>query len=257
MSKQKNTVQVTIDGRKVMAKEGQTILEVARDNSIDIPSLCYHPGLESFGACRLCVVEITKESWEGWKKLVTSCLFPVEEGLIVETRSDEVISNRKVVLKLQLARVPNSDVIQKLASEYDVHDVSFSTREDADNCIMCSICVRVCEEIGACAISTLSRGPDKYVDVPFKEACIGCGACAEACPTNAIPVEESDGIRKIWGEEFEMVACDDCGKQFNTRKFYDFWANKLEGTQGFEGKVTICPDCARKNKAKELVSNRI
>jgi len=255
MSVQRKKLQVTIDGLKVSAFEGQTILEVARENSIDIPSLCYHPGLESFGACRLCVVEITKEDWEGWKKLVTSCLYPVEDGLIIDTRSEEVKANRRVVLKLQLARVPNSDVIRKLADYYGVHDVNYKLRENADNCIMCSICVRVCEAIGASAISTLSRGPEKYVDVPYKDACIGCGACAEACPTNAIPVIEEGNIREIWGKKFELERCPECGNTLNTKEFYKFWEGKMDKVQGFNGLVTKCPECARREKAKGLVSN--
>lgn len=200
------TVRITIDGRSIDAPVGQTVLEAARQHNIDIPSLCYHPGVEAFGACRLCVVEIRKHNWTpDWKQLVTSCLFPVEEGLIVETRSPEVMENRKVVLDLQLARVPNSDVIRQLAAEYGIHDTSYEKREDADNCIMCGLCVRVCDAIGAHAISTLSRGPEKYVDVPNKDACIGCLACALTCPTDAIEYIEEGNMRTIWDKTFEVV----------------------------------------------------
>ncbi len=148
MSDKKEMVRLTIDGRSIDAEKGRTILEVAREVGVEIPSLCYHPGVESFGACRLCVVEISKPGWNGGKDLVTSCLFPVEEDLIVDTRSEEVRENRKVVLDLQLARVPHSDVIRQLAAEYGVHDTSYEKREDADNCILCGLCVRVCEAVG-------------------------------------------------------------------------------------------------------------
>lgn len=226
MSEQKKTVRITIDGRSIDAPEGAMILDVAREHGIEIPSLCAHPGLEPFGACRLCVVEITKHGWDGWKKLVTSCLYPVEEGLIIDTRSKEVMENRKVVLDLTLARVPNSDVIRQLAAEYGVHDTSYEKREDADNCIMCAICVRVCEAIGANAISTLSRGPEKYVGVPNLDACIGCGACAESCPTNAIPMVEKDGYREIWGKKFKMVCDEATGLPLATQEQIDHFSKR-------------------------------
>jgi NADH dehydrogenase/NADH:ubiquinone oxidoreductase subunit G len=219
------TVRITIDGRSIVAPEGMSVLEAARQNGVDIPSLCHHPGLEPFGACRLCVVEIRKHGWDkDWKQLVTSCLFPVEEGLIVETRSPEVMDNRKVVLDLQLARVPNSDVIRQLAAEYGIHDTSYKKREDADNCIMCAICVRVCEAIGANAIATLSRGPDKYVDVPDKNACIGCLACALSCPTDAIPFSEDKESREIWSRKFQLVADPVIGKGVTTQEMIDHFS---------------------------------
>lgn len=239
-------VRLTIDGRSIDAEKGRSILEVARENGIDIPSLCYHPGLEAFGACRLCVVEVTKPGWKDWKKLVTSCLYPIEEDLIVYTRSPEVMENRKVVLDLQLARVPNSDVIRQLAAEYGIHDTSYTKRKDADNCILCGICVRVCDAIGASAISTLSRGPDKYVDVPDPMACIGCLACAESCPTGAIPYSEVNGIRTIWNREFELVRCESCGKPIMTRDQIDHFVAKSGLPEDYFSK---CDSCRKRETA--------
>ncbi len=209
-------VQLTINGSLIETEKGKTVLEAARENGVEIPTLCYHPGLESLGACRLCIVEVAKASRPDKKKLVASCLYPVESGLVVDTQSDVVLKHRKVVLNMLLSRVPDSDVIRRLAAEYDIHESRYPNRKNADNCILCGICVRVCEAIGANAITTVSRGPDKYVDVPMKDACIGCLACALNCPTNAIPFEEKDGKRRIWGKEFNLVRCWFSGEPIGT-----------------------------------------
>jgi len=213
-AKTNETVRLTIDGREIEAPKGAMILDVARDMGIDVPSLCAHPGLEPFGACRLCVVEIQKPGWDDWyKQLVTSCLFQVSEGMKVWTNSDEVRQNRSVVLDLQMARVPKSDHIRKLAAEYGVTETSYAERDTDDTCIMCGTCVRACEAVGRSAIATLSRGPDKYVDVPNKDACMGCLVCANLCPTDAIPFEANDnGKRRIWGKEFDLVADERTGE---------------------------------------------
>ncbi len=245
----KEFVRLTIDGRSIDAEKGRSILEAARKHGIQIPSLCYHPGLEAFGACRLCVVEITKPGWKDWKQLVTSCLYPVEEDLIVYTQSPEVMENRKVVLDLQLARVPESEVIRQLAAQYGIHDTSYTKRKDADNCILCGICVRVCEAIGAFAISTLSRGPDKYVEVPDPSACIGCLACAETCPTDAIPFTEKDGIRHIWHRDFELVGCESCGKPMMTQEQIDHFVKKSGLPQNY---FTQCDRCLKKETAAKF-----
>ena len=209
-------VQLTIDGISIESERGKTVLEAARENDIKIPTLCYHPGLEPFGACRLCIVEVAKSSRPGRKRLVTSCLYPVENGLVVDTQSNVVLKHRKIVLKLLLARVPESDVIRRLADEYGVRESRYVEREDADNCIMCGTCVRVCKAIGVNAVTTLSHGLDKYVDVPRKDICIGCLTCALNCPTNAIPFEEADGKRRIWDQEFNLVLCWSTGEPIGT-----------------------------------------
>ncbi len=210
------TVQLTIDGRSIEAEKGKTVLEAARENDIEIPTLCYHPGLEPFGACRLCIVEVAKASRPDRKRLVTSCLYPVEKDLIVDTKSDVVLKHRRVVLNMLLSRVPDSDVIRRLAAEYGIHESHYPKRKSTDDCILCGTCVRVCSMIGANAITTVSRGPDKYVDVPMKDACIGCLTCALNCPTNAIPFEETDDKRRIWGREFNLVRCWASGNSIGT-----------------------------------------
>ena len=118
-------VTLTINGKRVQAHEGEMLLKTIQRENIDIPALCHHDAVEPYGACRLCMVEITKEEWDGWKNHVTSCLYPVEEGLIVNTHTPKVNELRKTLLDLFLASNPNTPKIRALAAEYGVTETSY------------------------------------------------------------------------------------------------------------------------------------
>jgi len=178
-----------IDGQEVHAEEGQTILEVARANGIEIPTLCSHPLLEPYGACRLCTVEVIRR---GWSRLETSCTHPAWDGLEVKTRSPAVIEARKVLLELMLSRTPNVPVIQELARAYGVTEPPYPVEDPQEKCILCGLCVRVCRELVKANVLDFSQaGIERRVGPPFLEKtrqCIGCGACTIVCPTGAIEI---------------------------------------------------------------------
>lgn len=190
-----NEITLQIDDRKVEAKEGMTILEAAKSVGINIPTLCYHPALSPFGACRICSVEIISR---GGSRIVTSCNYPAEEGLVVNTKSPAVIQARKLISEFLLARCPNVEVIQDLAREYGVEKPRFKLGKEDEKCILCGLCARICEErIGVSAINFVGRGVDRKVETPFQgtldinlDVCLGCGACAFVCPTGAITLED-------------------------------------------------------------------
>ena len=131
-------VNITINGREIKAEKNATILEVARDNGFSIPTLCYNESLGPEGRCRLCMVEIKQGKRT---RMVTSCLFPVEEGLQVQTETDKVKLVRKTVLELLWAKAPGSEEIQGLAGKMGIEKPRFKLDNAQQRCILCGLCV--------------------------------------------------------------------------------------------------------------------
>ncbi len=205
-----DTVTVTVDGRKLQARRGAFVLQVARSAGIEIPTLCDHPALEPSGACRLCVVEVTHPDWNGWRGLMTSCLYPVTDGIEVFTNSEAVREARRRVLALLAARCPNTPVIQELAARHGADTRWLQVNPDADDCILCGLCTRVCEAHATSAIGTAGRGAEKHVG-PFAgqppDECVGCGACRIVCPTGEIEDRRTGTGYEIWGRTFPTAVC--------------------------------------------------
>jgi NADH dehydrogenase/NADH:ubiquinone oxidoreductase subunit G len=203
-------ITATINGSQVTGREGMTILEVARENSIDIPTLCYHEKLSPIGACRLCVVEM-----EGSRTLVASCYTPIAPGMVIHTHSPKVIETRRVIVELMLASHPDSCLVcdkanicelRKIAADlevglprfrirkryYPIEDVSPYIIRDMSKCVQCWRCVRGCKEIAKQNVFGIGyRGFDSKVvvdlDEPLdKEVCRDCDVCVSLCPTGAL-----------------------------------------------------------------------
>ncbi len=190
-------VTLTINGKKVRAKENSTLLEICQKQSISIPTLCYHPDLTPQGSCRLCTVEISQG---GKSRMVTACNYPVREEIEVKTHSERVVQLRRILVELLLARCPEIPYVQNLAKELGVKKTRLKTYSQGDRCILCGLCVRTCRElVGADAISFSKRGTLKKISTPFEvdsDQCLACGACEYICPTGAIKME-MDRIRKM------------------------------------------------------------
>jgi NADH dehydrogenase/NADH:ubiquinone oxidoreductase subunit G len=189
-----------MNGLEVSAEEGWTILETAKFYGLEIPTLCYYEGLSPYGGCRLCVVEIG----EGARaKLVSSCTYPVEEGLVVRTDTKRVIAARRMMIELMVSVAPGSKVLQDLASQFGVTQVRFELRHE--ECILCGRCVRICaEQMDASAIGFQQRGYKKKISTPFdirSEVCRLCGACMYVCPACQL---------RCQGPEAETGLCNGC-----------------------------------------------
>lgn len=237
-----------IDGRRVTVAEEATILDAARAAAVPIPTLCHFDGLEPWGGCRLCVVDMAEAGWDaGWFKMVTACNHPAREGMRVVTDSARVVDTRRTVLDLLLARCPNAPLIQRLAREHGIERTSFVPRAEPDDCILCGLCTRVCDHIGVSAISSVNRGWGREISPPFGEPppdCIGCLACAEVCPTACIPYESSNLRRTIWGREFEMLRDPKTGEAVITKAQAEHFAQRsgvplsyMETSDGSKRKV--------------------
>ena len=193
-------ITLRINGLNVQAEKGWTILEACKFYGIPIPTLCHHEGLSDYGACRLCIVEIG----EGKNaKIVSSCTYPVEEGLVVRTHSKKIVNYRKLIIELMLARCPSSKTIQDLAAKYGVQKVRFKIKYD--DCILCGLCTRMCEEqMGAKAIGFIDRGKNRRITTPFdikSDVCRTCGACMYICPCCQL---------RCQGPEPPGVVCGSC-----------------------------------------------
>ena len=176
-------IRLQIDGKEVTAREGMTILEAAQSAGISIPTLCHHEKLEPFGGCRICIVEVEAR---GWTKLVVSCVYLVEENLVVRTRSEKVDKIRKTLLELLLAHAPDSGPLQDLAEEYGADKDRFE--KEASFCIHCGLCVRYCAEVKKKnAVGFVDRGIRKEIsfipEIASKE-CNSCKECFPLCPTS-------------------------------------------------------------------------
>ncbi|MFH0994724.1 MAG: 2Fe-2S iron-sulfur cluster-binding protein [Pseudomonadota bacterium] len=172
-----------IDGKEVKAREGITVLEAARSADIFIPTLCHNEKLTPYGGCRLCTVEV---GTRGRSKFVASCLYPVEQDLVVRTRSEMVDKIRKLILEFLLAHAPDSDELKELAKTYGADTARFE--KEAMFCILCGLCVRYCAEIKKKnVIGFVDRGGKREIsfipELAAKE-CWDCKECYPLCPTS-------------------------------------------------------------------------
>jgi NADH dehydrogenase/NADH:ubiquinone oxidoreductase subunit G len=241
-------VRFQINGHEVEAAKGEMLLPMALEHGFEIPHLCYHEAVSPYGACRLCLVEVTKG---GRTRMTTSCNYPVEAGIEVATTTENVQRARRMILELLLARAPHAERVRTMAEEAGVEGTRFRVIDEADDCILCGLCERVCREVvGANAITFVNRGDRREMAPPFGDpmACIACGACVYVCPTDCIKMDERGDERTIvrWKRTLKMQPCQSCGRPFAPLFQLNWIADKAHLPEGF---YELCPVC-RKQKNK-------
>ncbi|OIN85748.1 MAG: hypothetical protein COS37_09815 [Anaerolineae bacterium CG03_land_8_20_14_0_80_58_20] len=230
------TINLTINGQKIEAQPGQTILDVARSNGLDIPTLCYHKDLSPTGNCRMCVVEV-----KGGRFLSAACVTPIYEGMEIQTHSEKVVKDRKLTLELMLANHPQDCItcdvsgeceLQDLAYEYQASAPSWGSkgtrypvnsdpnpfiRVDMNRCILCRRCVLACGEIQVRDVwGVAKRGFDEVIvagaGVTMLEArCESCGQCVAYCPTGALSNKMNYGMARAHQVKKVTTTCAYCG----------------------------------------------
>jgi NADH dehydrogenase/NADH:ubiquinone oxidoreductase subunit G len=250
---------VTIEGIKVEVEKEATILDAAQKAGIWIPTLCYNPALPPTAACRLCMVELDRG---GWRQLVTACNYPVRRDITVYVSSDKAVRARRGVMELLLARAPDSEELQELARRMGVKGTPYpKVTESQRNCILCGLCVSVCEEvIGCTGIGFVGRGVERVVATPFRlpsEVCIACGACAAVCPVGTIQIRihEDTGEAEIspFKSRAKLLICQECGTHMVTEPVSkEMLKNVKIDWEEFRERVRLCPECRRKRTARAV-----
>lgn len=236
-------VSLTIDGQTIEIEADTTVLEAARKHGIRIPTLCYHPALRPSGACRVCAVAV--ESQTGRQMIMLSCVLKAKAGMVVRTTGEGVDRARIQAFRKLLTLAPQAQRIRDLATAHGI-DIG----PQPDGCIRCRLCIRVCKEIvGPAALEMAQRDGHDYV-VPIEGQCIGCGTCANLCPTGAIRLADRGNVRTITIRDetigqHPLQRCEGCGSLFATPRFLDHIQRRVAPHTDLKTHHTYCPTCSK------------
>ena len=241
-------IDITIDDKKISARENQTILQAAKENGIKIPHLCFHPALKPSGACKLCGVEVASPT--GKQVVMLSCIIKVKEDLKVKTNSELVKARREQAFNKLLQMAPDSLRIRNLAKEFNV-----TTTPPPNGCIRCRLCIRVCSEIVKAKALKMVKTDHGSQVVPNPGCCIGCGTCANLCPTKIIKVVDQDSVRTVSIKEeiigqLPLERCEGCGTMYATATFLKHVEETSLPHPDTKEHHNLCPSCIK------LMSNR-
>ncbi len=234
MSDRSETIRLTIDGKEIEVPKGSTVLQAAERAGLDVPRYCYHPGLSIAGNCRICLVDIEK-----MPKLVTSCTTPAADGMVVTTQGEKVEDGRRSVMQFLLANHPLDCPICDQAGECRLQDYSYQHGQgeqrfreerikgfkqkpvgrhimlDTERCIVCTRCVRFCDEVTATGeLGVFQRGAFSYIDV-FPDRALDnpySGNTVDICPVGALTLKEFRFRKRVWWVKDVASVCGLCAR---------------------------------------------
>lgn len=242
-------INITINGQEIKAIPGEKIIEAARRNGIYIPSLCYLKELEVVASCRICMVEI-----KGWNGPIMACDTPVQEGMEIETETEELDEYRRTLMDLLLANHPNDCLTCEKAGGCELQDIAYRygvkfkehsgarrgsdkggwtdtsspyVLRDESKCILCGRCVRSCAEVETRAVLTFSeRGFDTTISADADQTmedstCVSCNRCVTVCPVGALMDGRAVGKARKWKSSVRGVKCNRCDYGCNMEVVYD------------------------------------
>lgn len=224
-------MRIVIDDKHIEADDGLTVLQIAKNNGIHIPTLCFMEKLLPIGSCRMCVVEV-----DGYENPITACNTQAVDGMVIRTNTEKVRAMRKDILRFMLINHPldcpicdkgGECLLQDLVYEYGVDTQPYTTtapkkeykeystpaiKYHPNRCIVCSRCIRVCREIvGRNVLDLVGNGIDARVEVVAPERCIACGECLAACPVGALTETVSPTKGRLWQIKRVPTICGYCG----------------------------------------------
>ncbi len=224
-------MQIVIDGKVIEAKEGQTILQIAKNAGIHIPTLCFMEKLLPIGSCRMCIVEV-----EGYENPVTACNTIAIDGMVIRTNTENIRNARRDILRFMLINHPldcpicdkaGECLLQDLVYEYNVdtqpYAISAPKKEykeystpaimyHPNRCVVCSRCVRVCREVvGRNVLDIVGNGIDARIEPVNPDRCIACGECLSVCPVGALTETVSPTKGRLWQIKRVPTICGYCG----------------------------------------------
>lgn len=262
------SIELIIDGKKIVGERGQTILQAALKNEIYIPTLCHHPKLPVTGSCRICLVDVGMRD-----RLVAACTMPISNGMVVETKNKRVLNSRRTNLQLLLSNHKidcltcernGSCTLQDLAYEYEIEldEIPFEIQErdlpidnssptisyDPKKCILCGLCVSACNDVQHHGVLNYGhRGSDTIVITDIGElwvnsGCVYCGECVQVCPTDALTEKDSRFKGQWWKLEKVSTVCPYCGVGCNIDVYVkDDEIIKIRGSEdGVTNQGSLC-----------------
>jgi bidirectional [NiFe] hydrogenase diaphorase subunit len=236
-------ITIYINDRAVTVEAETTALQAARSKGVHIPTLCHHPALKPSGSCKVCAVAVEKVS--GGRAIMLSCILRVKEGMRLWTEGPDILQARtKALLKL-ITMAPMSERVRHLAGKEGI-----TLPPAPDGCIRCRLCVRVCKEIIGQEALHMEKIDGRLMVLPDPSRCIGCGTCANICPTQAISVQENDGMRtvSIRGGVFgrhPLLRCQGCGKYYATEKQIHMMEERTAPHPQVKEHHQYCANCAK------------